>query len=185
MGSNKILNQALSLFIKLIMVDVVCFIMGFFVLGITQNSTVRVLIQALQIFCLIAVIYSQCYESGEKDSVLVNSGSKKSMPLKGLYVGIIATAPFLVSGIGLVIAKMFFASSNYVNIYRMINMFYFPFNMSIMPPDMKMKAIGWGAVVLSLLTLLIIPAFCMFSYMLGKVRFSFKETLFYKKADQE
>ncbi len=184
MNRNTFSSFCSSMFIRLFMTDIGCFLLSFFIISISSNSLVRALIQIINILIITAVVYSLARDRGTRDIVLIESGHKKRSLLKGFWVGLIATSPFLLSGIVLLVSRIFGVPANFIGYYKMINAFFFPFHYSVMPADLTIMEIAWSDILLSLSTLLVIPILSMLSYWIGLSKFSFNEVVFYKKTKE-
>lgn len=183
-SSNKTTSQhAFSLFARLFVLDIACFIMSLFVFTISSNVWLRAVIQLCDLILLISVIYSYVYKIGEYDATLVNSGYKPAEPLRGLFVGLIANIPFFVTAFLLVLSRLGVFGANFYNYYKILNSFFFPFIYTLLPVDMSIFEVRTLDVVLTVLIQIVVPIISFFAYQIGLSRFSFKEKLFYKKAE--
>lgn len=181
MKNNTFFYFCSGLFGRIIFVNFASFFVSLFVFGISSGSVMRVAIQILCFIALISTVYSFSWKRGDLDSPLVSSKAKNYQPLKGLKAGLIANLPFICSGIVLILSKSTGILERFVNYYKIINSFYFPFNYSILPADLSIWEMSWGNIFLSLCTLLFIPLLSAIAYVLGIRRFSFAEFFFYKK----
>lgn len=183
MNKNTFSKFSLRLFIRILGLDICCFILAAFGIASSGSQIVRVLIQLACLIGVISFLYPVCHKTGDLDAPMVSSGHRKYSPLKGLYAGIVATSPLLLSGILLFIFKLFNIFPNFVNYYKIINSFYFPFLYSVLPVNSTLNELSYGSILLSLTVLIIIPILCMFGYILGLNRFLFSEKVFYKKKE--
>lgn len=185
MGNNSFKKIAIKLFIRVLGLDICCFITSMFTVSITNSQILRVLIQLACIVGTVSFVYPVCYSAGDLDSPLVSAGHKKYSPLKGLWLGFTATSPLLLSSIVLIISRVSGIIPTFANYFKIFNSFYFPFLYTILPVDYSITEISYGNIFLGASVVLIIPLICMFAYMLGLSRFSFNEKILYKKKTSE
>ncbi len=132
-----------------------------------------------QIFCLvmmISFIYNQLWQLGSKDSNLVKFKSLKEDKLKGLKIGLIASAPSFIFFVFSVISKK-------VNIalFAFLNAYLYDFISLIANGAKTFDALSIWQILLIFVILLIFPAAAYGSYLLGYKQFSISEKLVYKK----
>ncbi|MEE1002607.1 MAG: hypothetical protein U0L17_02555 [Acutalibacteraceae bacterium] len=183
MERNTFSKFCLKLFLRLFCLDICCFVTCSFCITSSGSHLIRIFLQAACIIVMIAFVYPVCHKVGDLDAPLVNVGHRKYSPLKGLYAGLVATLPCLLSGIFLLISKFTGLFASFVNYYKIINSIFFPFLYSIMPVDYTISELPISSVIFSFLILAVIPIVCMFAYILGLERFSFSEKLLYKKKE--
>lgn len=183
MERNTFSKFCLKLFLRLIGLNVCCFIACTFCISSSGSRLIRTLIQIACIIAMVSFVYPVCHKVGDIDAPLVNVGHKKHNPLKGLYAGLIASSPFILSALVLLITKISGAFPAFVNYYKMINSLFFAFLYSIMPVDYTLTELYFGNILAGLSVQVVIPVICMFSYMLGLNHFSFSEKLLYKKKE--
>lgn len=177
-------DHAVSYFIRLFALDIGCFIMSAFVFSRFSNVWLRAGIQLCDFVLLLSVTYSYFYGIGNADATLVNSGYSAKRPARGLIIGLLANIPFFITAIMLVLARCGVIFSNFYNYYKMLNSFFFPFLYTALPVDMMVSEVPATDIIFALSVQLIIPLLCMFSYLVGLSRFSFKEKLFYKPIEK-
>ena len=177
-------EHAFSFFARLLALDVGCFIMSTFVFTISSNVWLRAGIQLCDFVLLLSVTYSYFYGIGNADATLVNSGYTARRPARGIAIGLLACVPFIISGVLLVLARFGVLFSNFYNYYKMVNSFFFPFLYTALPVDMTVFEVQTADIIAAVSVQLIIPLLCMFSYLVGLSRFSFKEKLFYKPVEK-
>ena len=184
MKSKSFFGFTLSLFFRLFMTDLGCFVLTLFAGAISQNRYVRVGAQIICFVALISIIYSFCYKIGESDAPLAKTGHRNYNPYKGLTAGLIADAPFLLSGIAIIVGKAFGIFENFVGYYKLINAFFAPINNILLTSDLSLVEYSWADTIISVSMLLLVPIISMLSYYLGLEQFSFTEKLFYKKLEK-
>ena len=183
METNTFSKMCSKLFIRLIFLDVACFVLCAFGIAANSGNAIRILLQLCCIIVTISFVYPVCHKQGDLDAPFIATGHRKDSNVKGLLAGIIGCSPYLVSAIILVISRIFGVLPAFMNYYKMINSFFFPYLYSLMPTDYNVTEIPFSSFLLSLLIQLFIPIVCMFAYILGKHRFLFKEVVFYKKKE--
>lgn len=181
MYKNTFSKFCLKLFSRILGLDICCFILSAFGIASSGSQIIRVLIQLACIIGIISFLYPVCHQFGNLDAPMVTTGHKKYSPLKGLYASLVAYSPCLLSGIILIAFKILNTFPNFVNYYKIINSFYFPFLYSILPVNTTLSELSYSSIFLSVIILLVIPIMCLLSYILGLNRFSFAEKVFYKK----
>ena len=181
MSKNTFSKLCLKLFFRLLGLSVCCFITCAVCFSVNGSQLLRTFLQIVCIVVMVLFLYPVCFTAGDLDAPLVSSGHKKKSNLKGLYAGLLATSPMIVSGVVLLIAKTLGSFNSFVSYYKMINAVYFPLLYSILPVDYSINELPVSSILLSVSILFIIPIVCMFAYILGLNRFYFKEKLFYKK----
>lgn len=181
MENNTFSKLCTKLFVRLICLDIFCFISCAFCFSISGSQLFRAFLQISCIIVLLLFIYPVCHDAGDSDAPLVSTGHKKYDRFKGLYAGLIATSPMILSSIVLIISKSFNVLDGFVTYYKMINAVFFPFLYSIMPVDYALSEIPLSTILISCCVQIVIPVICLLSYFLGLKRFSFQEKLFYKK----
>lgn len=173
-------DHAISYFVRLLALDIGCFIMSAFVFARSSNVWLRAGIQLCDFALLLSVTYSYFYSIGNADATLVNSGYAARRPLRGLVIGLLGNIPFMISAVVLLLARFGVVFSNFYNYYKMVNSFFFPFLYTALPVDMTVFEVQPVDIIAALAVQLVTPLLCTFSYLVGLSRFSFKEKLFYK-----
>ena len=181
MYKNTFSKFCLKLFVRMLGLDICCFVLAAFGIASSGSQIIRVLIQLACIIGAVSFLYPVCPQFGNLDAPMVTTGHKKYSPLKGLYAGLVAYSLCLISGIMLLVLKILNVFPNFVNYYKIINSFYFPFLYSILPVNTTLSELSYSSIFLSISILIVIPILCLFGYILGFNRFSFSEKLFYKK----
>ncbi len=137
-----------------------------------------------QIFCFLLLytfIYPNLWHIGTKDSNLVNFKHKKEDLLKGLKIGLIASAPSIIFMLLLTLLPIKFATHFPVSIYKLCNSSLYSFISLATGGNTTMGALSLLQVV-SLFFILLIPvAICTLAYLLGAKNISISEKFIYKK----
>lgn len=181
MENNTFQKLCIKLFARLVCLDVFCFITCAFCFSVSGSQFFRTFLQVACIIVLVSFVYPVCHTAGDLDAPLVSTGHKKYNPYKGLYAGIIATIPMILSSVVLIVSKCFNVFDKFVTYYKMINSVFFPFLYSILPVDYTISELPLSTILISCSIQIVIPIICYLSYYLGLKRFSFQEKLFYKK----
>ncbi len=183
METNTFSKMCTKLFLRLIFLDVACFVLCAFGIAANNGNMIRILLQICCIVVTISFVYPVCHKQGDADAPFIATGHRKNSKFKGLIGGIIACSPYLISSIILIISRFFGVFGSFMNYYKMVNSFFFPYLYSLMPTDYSISELSSTSFILCLLVQLFIPIVCMFAYILGKRRFLFREILFYKKKE--
>ena len=135
MSKNSFLKLCLKLFFRLFGLTICCFVTCAVCFSVNGNHIVRTLLQIACIIAMLTFVYPVCYTSGDLDAPLVLTGHKKKSTFKGLFAGLIATSPMLVSSVVLIISKLSLTLNEFVSYFKMINAVFFPLLYSILPVD--------------------------------------------------
>lgn len=128
-------------------------------------------------------MYSPVYELGFKESNLVRFKHAEQDLLRGLKIGIIADGFFILTYIGLIIAK-FAAPDMPISIYKLVNSYAYSI-IEVIGGNAKVGELSLIKVALLALPLLIVPAIATVGYILGYKGISISEKLIYKKTKEE
>lgn len=136
------------------------------------------------VFCLsLAAIlsYSFIWKEGNNDRNLVKFGHIKENKLKGINIGLIATAPYLLILLVCGLGKWAFAKYFPVVLYKYINAsFYAPIDL-ICGKATEFGELAIWQLLLLVLVQLIVPLFCGIAYYLGYKDILVSDKLTYKK----
>ena len=141
METNTFSKMCSKLFIRLIFLDVACFVLCAFGIAANSGNAIRILLQLCCIIVTISFVYPVCHKQGDLDAPFIATGHRKDSNVKGLLAGIIGCSPYLVSAIILVISRIFGVLPAFMNYYKMINSFFFPYLYSLMPTDYNVTEI--------------------------------------------
>ena len=185
MKQNSIGSLAGKMFFSLFLLTVGSFITLIF----TQSSDSKIIWAIVQIGVIAFImhtVYSQTREAGDKDCNLVKTGKINESYFKGLYIGLLASLPYLISGLLLVLSRMGLFAAGFINYYRaFINSFYMCFNITVLPSGLTVFEQNPLSIIGSLMTLLIVPLTAMFGYILGYRRVRISDKILYKKRKTE
>lgn len=149
-----------------------------------SNSGSTFLLLTSIIFCVTlgaVLVYQYVWKDGNKDFNLVKFGHIKEDNLKGLKIGFIASAPYLALILVLLIGKFSFAKNFSVVLYQFINCVFYGLLELISGDAVFFGELAIWQLLLFLLIVLLIPAFCAFAYYMGYKDILVVEKFIYKK----
>lgn len=130
-----------------------------------------VLEQLLMIAILVALTGYYTHREGDRDRNLVKHHDRQPTPLRGLWIGLIASAPAFSLYILLIMGKCGVMSESVQGIYRLLNACFTPLINVIMPTTTyPATAVTVGQLVWLFLVWAIVPAVCALMYYLGYKR---------------
>ena len=142
-----------------------------------------VLEQLLMLAILIGLTGYYTHREGDRDRNLVKHHDRKPTPLRGLWIGLIASAPAFSLFMMLVLGKCGFMPDTVQGIYRLMNACFTPLINVIMPLSTYPAAeIAVWQLVLLFLVWAIVPASCALLYYMGYKRTFKKWKKKFKKA---
>lgn len=129
----------------------------------------KVLTQGLMLFVLVALCGYYVWAEGDRDRNLVRHHERTPTPLRGLWIGLIASVPSLALYGLLAVGKLgLFAVDSIQGVYRLLNPVFTPLILCIMPTEVyPATAISGVQMVLLFLLCLVLPATCAAAYLLG------------------
>ena len=125
--------------------------------------------------------YTFVWKEGNRDLNLVRYGRAKEQKYKGVYIGLIATSPYLVLLLVLGIGKWAFSKAFPVILYQYINSVFFTFIELICGKTQQFGDLAIWQLLLLILVQLIVPVFTGFAYHLGYKDILVSEKFIYKK----
>lgn len=149
-----------------------------------SNSGEAFLMITSIIFCITLgaiMVYQYVWKEGNKDFNLVKFGHIKGDSLKGLKIGMIASAPYLAFIIILAIGKYSFAKNFSVVLYQFINSVFYGLMELISGNATLFGELAIWQIILFILIILLIPAYCTFAYYMGYNDILVVEKFIYKK----
>ena len=150
---------------------------------VSKEGEIFLLVTSI-IFCVTlgaVLVYQYVWKDGNKDFNLVKFGHIKGDSLKGLKIGFIASAPYLTLILVLFVGKFSFAKNFSVVLYQFINAVFYGVLELISGDAILFGELAVWQLILFLLTVLIIPAFCAFAYYMGYKDILVVEKFIYKK----
>lgn len=135
-------------------------------------------------FCMsLAAMFTYAYvwKEGNKDLNLVRFGHAEKQKYKGLIVGFVAMAPYLILLLVLSIGKTSFAKSLPVILYQYINSAFFAPIDVVFGKAVTFGDLAWWQLVLLLLIQLLVPLFTAFAYEIGYKDILISDKFIYKK----
>lgn len=147
------------------------------VLGIASSIEKQGFVLNQILVCLVYFpsFYSVLWREGNKSK---NSGER----FKGLRVGLLASTPYFLSTLIIIILKLLGSSAS-ILWYRIVNVQYISIYTEIFPGN-NLNEIGWGAIIICFAVQLLLPLMTQLSYTLGRKHFSFSERIVYKRKPQ-
>lgn len=136
------------------------------------------------IFCVTlgaVLVYQYVWKDGNKDFNLVKFGHIKGDSLKGLKIGFIAAAPYLALILVLFVGKFSFAKNFSVVLYQFINSVFYGLLELIAGDALLFGELAIWQMLLFLIIVLLIPAFCAFAYYMGYKDILIIDKFIYKK----
>lgn len=134
-------------------------------------TVMKVIEQAAMLAMLVIMVGYYVHREGDRDRNLVKHHDRKPTPLKGLWIGLLASVPAAGFYALLIVGKCGVMSDSVQGVYRLANAAFLPLINVIMPqsvhPAVNMTV--WQLVLLFLL-LLIVPAACAVAYHMGYKR---------------
>ncbi len=134
--------------------------------------------QSIVIIILFAFIYTQLWKLGNKDHQNVKLGKIREDKLRGLKIGLLASAPQFISFLCLIFVPKFKTA-----IYMIVNYHYFMINDSIIGKVKLASGLGITDYIYLFLPFLIVPILTALSYIVGYKDISLSEKFVYKKVD--
>lgn len=136
---------------------------------------------AFSLIILFAFIYTKIYTIGNKDFNAVKCGHKPEDKLRGLRIGFMADAPYILFYVVTLVSR-FVKPSTSVGFYKIVNVNYFKIVNVAMGNKTLANVSVIGYIVLFLL-LFIVPLISHISYTLGYKDISISDKLKYKKGE--
>ena len=127
------------------------------------------------------IVYSYIWKEGNKDLNLIRFGRATLDKYKGVKIGLVAMAPYMLSLIALFIGKYSFAKSLPVILYKYLNCSFFSLIDVICGDTIYFGDLAIWKFILLLLLLLLIPAFIGVSYYIGYKDILITDKIIYKK----
>lgn len=149
------------------------------VMSISEAAWAKVLGQLLALFIVGCSVYTCIWRDGSSDYNRVKFGHMKYDKYKGLRAGLCAAIPQLVMWLAMIVCKLIHV--NFAPAYKIFNFYLMNFlNWLFGDIGMTIETISMGNILLSGITLLIIPAAAFPAYIIGYRQFSVSEQLIYK-----
>ena len=181
MRNNSFITVAGKNLFKTLVVSFICFIGGGMIASASSSPTLRAVVQIVFFAAASLLCYNSVWELGQADENLVKIGAKKNSYFKGLFCGLIGSAPMILSGILLIAEKAEIISLGVLPYFRILSGVYYPLNYSILPIDRTMSLLSWQNIMLAVAVHLILPIICTFAYLLGRNSVKLTDRLLYKK----
>ena len=180
MTPNKLSTVSLKVALRMLVNHVMCLIVSLSVLIMMPNLGGALMAQVCNLGILLVMSYVYVWHIGDDDRNKHNFGHIEYDKNRGLWAGLIGYSPFMLTGVGLLLCKGGLLPADFIKYYRMIMSPFMPFNQLIMPTTLTVSEQSWAAVILSVMTVLIVPVSSWIAYRLGFQHISFTETFFAK-----
>lgn len=127
--------------------------------------------QALMILVLVVLTGYYVYREGDRDRNLIKHHGRPHTPLRGLWIGLIAAAPYLALYAVLLFAKLGVLTLDVQGVYRLLNACFTPLINLIMPLSVYPATAVSAAQMIGLFALqLVLPLTCALAYYIGDKR---------------
>lgn len=126
------------------------------------------------------MVYTEMWKTGDSERNLADFGHVIPDAFKGFKIGLVASLPLIIAYAGLLFCKAGIIPDSYYNIYRLLNSHVFLLITSILGAQPSLDGTSWFKVILSVLTVFVIPLICELGYILGARGISIKEKIIYK-----
>ncbi len=126
-----------------------------------------------------SLIYSSAWETGSKDCNRVAYDRLREDTLRGWKAAMLASTPWLLSSVGLILMKANVLSYGFLAVYRMVNAPYIALNQVLLSTNATVDELPWLGVLASAVLPLIAPAIAGFGYALGYRGTAVMHTLMY------
>lgn len=196
MMKKTVVQRALSLYGRLILASVMGVFMylsvGVITTALTQNTqtlsagasfAMNLVALVIQGFLTLSIVYAEMAHQGDKDSGPAMFGGVHGNPHTGLWVGLVASAPALLSWLVLIAEKLFGFWGAYAAVYRLGQLSLYPLVVWSLGAEVMVPAarIGWGGIVAAVIPTLIIVAAAWVSYYVSYRQLGIAKRLIYKK----
>lgn len=148
------------------------------------SVTLQILIQLLQLVLLVAIVYGRLWSMGDRDQNRVHYDKMTAEPGRGLRIGVLATIPWAVAYVLLLLSKLGLMPAGYVAVYRVLNTLFLPLINAVTFTVMDTRLVSWWALLVLLLTLAVVPVICHVAYRLGYRGVQLSEKLIYQSKRQ-
>jgi len=134
----------------------------------TLIGLTKVIEQLIMLLILVVLTGFYVHREGDRDRNLVRHHNMEPQPLKGLWIGLVASIPSAFLYGLLLVGKCGLYSDSVQGVYRLLNACFTPLINVIMPPEVyPATAITFGQLALLLLLWAVLPATCAVCYTLG------------------
>lgn len=151
------------------------------VVGETKKNVLNAISQILMLIIWGIFPYHILWEFGNRDDTNVRYRGQRPDPWRGVRIGALATAPFAIAWVLLVLAKFNVLAPSYIQIYRLISFPFLPYVNWIFGSAQSAVDVAIWRVLLLIPTLMFVPAVAGVAYKLGGRQFSVSEFITFKK----
>ena len=196
MMKKTVVQRAVSLYGRLILASVMGVFMylsvGVITTALTQGTqtlsagasfAMNLAALLIQGFLTLSIVYAEMAQQGDKDSGPAMFQGVHSNPHIGLWVGLIASAPALLSWLVLIAEKLFGFWGTYAAVYRLGQLSLYPLVVWSLGAEVMVPAarIGWGGIFAAVIPTLVIVAAAWASYYVSYRQLGIAKRLLYKK----
>ena len=145
-----------------------------------QELTANLICFGFTVVTLLFLNYNRIWMLGTSDNNKIKFGRASKDVLKGLKIGLIASAPSFLTFVLAVLARLHVLPSGCFNLFKILNFHVFSINNVIFGANATLETIPVYKFVLAFLPLLILPVICTVAYILGLKDISLKDKFIYK-----
>ena len=150
-------------------------------LTVKQNYTAQTISQILSLIIFAATLYQRVWSIGISDNNKVKFDRAKQDKLRGFKIGCLATVPSVLVYILLLLGRFGVAPNLIFAIYKMFNIHIFGYINMLFGIGTQLFNVPIYKLALAAVPLLILPAVCAISYLLGYKDISISEKIIYKR----
>ena len=149
------------------------------------QAVMNVITQILLLILFGIFPYHILWAFGNRDDTNTRYRGQRPDPLRGVKIGLLATAPFAFVWLLLAISKLGVLPEAMLQAYRITAFPFYPYINWLLGAASSSMSIAWWKILLLAPTFLFVPVVSGISYRLGGNRFSFTEFITFKKNDTE
>lgn len=154
-------------------------------LGLGGSIVYAVISQIICLAVLVAFVYSQLSKLGKADNTNVNYKGYAEDKLKGLKIGFVTAAPFIIFYLVHIVFALGVKPDFSMAYYRIVNYIFYPvLNFVIGNANVTVGDLSPLDFVLAFLPLLVVPVAAHFSYIIGYKKIEFFDRLIYKNSEK-
>lgn len=169
----------LRLFGGLLVTTFMSMMVSLIALFFTSSRWLMLVVQLCCCGMVYSLLYSSAWDTGSKDSNRVAYHHLREDPLRGWKAAMLASTPWLLSSVGLLLMKANVLPYGFLAFYRMLNASYIALNQVLLSTNATVGELPWLGVVASALLPFLVPAIAGFGYALGYRGTAVMHTLMY------
>lgn len=140
--------------------------------------------QIFSLLIFILIVPSKLYKFGDSDANKVSFGRETEDLTRGLKYGIGPVIANLASYVVLILTKLGVIGDVGLSVFKLSNYHLFGYLQLVFGKSTTIDAVGWGAIVLALLPLVLTAVSCALSYIFGYKRINLYDKLVFKNKKQ-